>query len=182
MTSPAMVILNEDAQEYKFYYMTTTKSRVNVTKDLDSRLIEYDSSVTQDIRDEKVGSSMNRFQTIARYFTSHMIAKGVGHVFLEGYSLGSKGKVFSIAENTAVLKMYLMKMEVPVTIIPPTVIKKWATGRGNANKRDMKEAYERRVRAHWLAPISHYKDSPYTDCIDAYWILHCGLDKLKQKD
>lgn len=176
-----MVIYNDNTHEHKFYYMTTTKSRVNITKYLDSRLIEFDSSVSQDIRDEKVGSSMNRFTTIARYFTSRMVAKSVEHVFLEGYSLGSKGKVFSIAENTAVLKMYLMKMEVPVTIIPPTVIKKFATGKGNSNKQAMIEAYERAVSADWLVPISHYKDSPYSDCVDAYWILHCGLDKLKGK-
>lgn len=177
-TSPAMVVYT--GEDYYFYYMHKTKSRVQYANHLNSRLIEFDSSVSQDIKDEKIGSSMSRFKSIAEYFIGIMDLHNVGKVFLEGYSLGSKGKVFSIAENTAVLKYMLMERGTPVTIFPPTTVKKFASGKGNANKDIMKEAYESAETPKYLAPISNYKDSPYTDCIDAYWILQYGLDKEKK--
>lgn len=135
-------------------------------------------SVTQDIRDEAIGSSISRFEQIANYFLSALNEHGVKQVFLEGYSLGSRGKVFSIAENTAVLKYLLRQNDMDVTIYPPTVIKKYATGKGNSGKDIMKQSYEQlQLTSDPLSILSHYKESPYTDCIDAYWILSYGLDQ-----
>lgn len=172
-----MVIWN--GTDYIFYYMSKTKSRVRIAKNLNSEFMENMVTVTQDIKDTKTGSSIARFEKIANYFVRALNEHGVKRVFLEGYSLGSKGKVFSIAENTAVLKYILWKLNIEVTIFAPTTIKKYATDKGNANKDLMKESYESTVQLKTLHPISHYKDSPYTDCIDAYWILQYGLDTLK---
>ena len=49
--------------------------------------------------------------------------------------------VRSIAENTGLLKHKLYKIKVPTKPVPPTVIKKYATGKGNANKELMYEAF-----------------------------------------
>ena len=64
-------------------------------------------------------------------------------VFIEGYAFATSGTshVRSIAENTGLLKHKLYKTKVPVKSIPPTVIKKYATGKGNANKELMYEAF-----------------------------------------
>ncbi len=54
-------------------------------------------------------------------------------------------EVFLIAENTAILKYKIYQMDVPLITIPPTVIKKFYTTKGNATKEhmmDMARAYK----------------------------------------
>lgn len=59
-------------------------------------------------------------------------------VVLEDYSYGSKGSsVFQIAEWGGVLRLTLHEMGFPVAFVPPTSLKAWATGKGNANKATM---------------------------------------------
>ena len=59
-------------------------------------------------------------------------------VVLEDYSYGSKGRsVFQIAEWGGVLRLTLHEMGFPVAFVPPTSLKAWATGKGNANKATM---------------------------------------------
>lgn len=56
-------------------------------------------------------------------------------VVLEDYSYGSKGRsVFQIAEWGGVLRLLLHKQGIPVAFVPPTSLKSWVTGKGNANK------------------------------------------------
>lgn len=56
-------------------------------------------------------------------------------VVLEGYSFGSKGAaVFNIAELGGVIRLALFRRGVPFVEIPPAVVKKLATGKGNASK------------------------------------------------
>lgn len=176
MTSPAMCVYDTETNQLSFYYMTTTKSREHIAIGLIGQYHDYDNNVTTDIRDKKVGSSITRFSTIADFFLGIIREQGIDMVYLEGYSLGSKGKVFSIAENTAILKYRLWRQGVQVRIFAPTTIKKYATGKGNANKELMKESFEQHTEvAQILSPLSQYKDSPYTDCVDAYWIMKYGL-------
>ena len=56
-------------------------------------------------------------------------------VYIEGYSYGSKGKgVSSMYEFGGILRYKLWSLKVDYTEVPPTVIKKFVTGKGNANK------------------------------------------------
>ena len=103
----------------------------------------------------------------------------VDKVYLEGYSYGSTGKVFHIAENTAILKYNLWDEQIEFEIIPPTVIKKFATGKGNANKEKMYEAFINEnpgvdLRSE-LTPRSSNVISPVSDIVDAYFIAKYGL-------
>ena len=54
--------------------------------------------------------------------------------YLESYSYASTGKAFSIGENTGVLKNKLWTLGLEYEIVAPTVIKKYATGKGNTNE------------------------------------------------
>ena len=106
-------------------------------------------------------------------------ANSVDKVFLEGYSYGSTGKVFHIAENTAILKYFMWEEGIDFEIIPPTVIKKFATGKGNANKELMYENFDRE-NSHvdlqsWLTPRSNNIISPVSDIVDSYFIAKYGL-------
>ena len=56
-------------------------------------------------------------------------------VVLEGYSFGSKGRaLFDIAELGGIIRMTLLDHEYPYVEVPPSSLKKFATGKGNAPK------------------------------------------------
>ena len=125
----------------------------------------------------------DRYDDIANWALSIMVKKhNVDKVFLEGYSYGSTGKVFHIAENTAVLKYLMWDEELEFEVVPPTVIKKFATGKGNANKEKMYEAFcNENVGSdlrELLTPRSSNVISPVGDVVDSYYILKYGLSKL----
>ena len=87
--------------------------------------------------------------------------------------MGSKGRVFNIAENTGVLKYKLWQSRIPVTITPPTTIKKFATGKGNADKFAMYEAFKKETKVDLRKEISPNKKdvgNPVSDIIDSYYI------------
>jgi len=177
MTTPAAVVYDSETGKYNFFYMSKTKSRLRDSDGLESELIDNVTSIMKDIQDEKIKSSMIRFNHIADFFMKIIDKYKVQEVYLEGYALGARGMVFSIAENTAILKQKLFERQIPVSIFPPTVIKKYATGAGNAKKEKMKKAFEDKYNYHLneLVEISHYTEAPYTDVIDAFWILQYGL-------
>jgi Holliday junction resolvasome RuvABC endonuclease subunit len=67
-----------------------------------------------------------------------------GFVTIEGYSMGSLGRQYDIGELGGVIRVALTEEGVPFVCIPPTKLKKWATGKGNANKDTMIENAIRR--------------------------------------
>ena len=122
---------------------------------------------------------MDRYDDISDWALSILDDKGVKKVFLEGYSYGSTGRVFHIAENTGVLKYNLWDAKIPFDIVPPTTIKKFATGKGNANKQKMYESFLKEntsadIRS-LLTPRSTNVISPVNDIVDAYFITKYGL-------
>lgn len=63
---------------------------------------------------------------------------------IEGYAYGAKGAVFNLGELGGVLRLALYKRGIPTIEVPPTYLKKFMTGRGNAQKNLMlKEAYKK---------------------------------------
>jgi hypothetical protein len=94
-------------------------------------------------------------------------------VALEGYAYSASGRVFHIAENTGILKYKLYHLGVPVTIIPPTEVKKFASGKGNADKTQMYDAFVWETGMHLkavLAPNRKEIGSPVSDIVDSYYI------------
>lgn len=73
------------------------------------------------------------------------LTAGVDLVVLEGYSFGSKGRsVFQIAELGGIVRNDLQRLGMPWVDVPPSSLKKYATGRGNAGKDEMVAAAIRR--------------------------------------
>ena len=104
-------------------------------------------------------------------------------IYLEGYAFATVGKshVRSVAENTGLLKHKMYKVKQKFSLIPPTVIKKYATGKGNANKEVMYDTFtaelvtpsDLKLR---LTPKSKKLSNPVTDIVDAYWICKYGWE------
>jgi Holliday junction resolvasome RuvABC endonuclease subunit len=96
----------------------------------------------------------------------------VEKVILEDYSYGSTGRVFNIAENVGILKFKLKQNGFRYETVPPTVIKKFATGKGNSNKEAMLEA--------WKAEPDNFElvqenGNPATDIVDSYYLCKYGV-------
>ena len=114
---------------------------------------------------------MERYQSIADWAID--ILKDVKQVALEGYAYSATGKVFHIAENTGVLKYKLFQEGIPVTIMPPTEVKKFGSGKGNADKAMMHQAFIKETGIDLktlMTPDKKDVTSPVSDVVDAYFI------------
>lgn len=122
------------------------------------------------------------------------VAPDVRTVGLEDYAFAATGRVFHIGENTGILKYFLDDRDIDFHPIPPTVIKKFATGKGNADKTRMTDAFLNTYSParNWIPLFfpryqkgASVAKSPMADLADAYWIArytsdHFGLDKSTQ--
>ena len=170
MTSPALCVYNTESGEFSFdnctfYFLTQSKKYEIDSENIHGILFEYDNE-------------MQRYDTISSYFLDRIMENEVDKVYMEDYSMGSKGRVFHIAENTGVLKYRMWSFGIPFQTIPPTVIKKFASGKGNANKERMQEVFEEQneVKLKQLFNMTDKQWNPSSDLIDAYYICKYGLN------
>lgn len=121
----------------------------------------------------KWDTPMQRFHDNAMWTMDVLKSTNSFCVGIEDYSMGSKGKVFHIAENLGILKYNLYTNKGYETrTIPPSVIKKFATGKGNANKEKMEESFieETGINLKKLLGQTKKQWSPSGDIIDSYYI------------
>lgn len=105
-------------------------------------------------------------------------------VAVEGYAMAAKGRVFHIAENTAVLKYLLWSVFRVATVdLSPSEVKKNATGKGNADKVRMAEAFHEYhgFRLHELIGVNEGA-SPASDVIDSFYVCRTLEHKLSSGD
>jgi Holliday junction resolvasome RuvABC endonuclease subunit len=105
-------------------------------------------------------------------------------ILIEDYSFGSKGRVFNLAENCGILKYMLYKAGYRFFTVPPTVVKKYATGKGNATKEKMYDAFvvETGIDLHNIISRTTKLGSPTTDIVDAWYIARYMIDKHTEKE
>ena len=75
----------------------------------------------------------------------------------------------------------MWKNKIPFKSYPPTVIKKFATGKGNANKEVMYESFVDELLTptdlkERLTPKATKVKNPVSDLVDAYFIAKCGVE------
>jgi len=154
-----------------FYYLTSTKKYAD--KVLPNITGESFQEYVQDV---------DRFDTISDWATNLCI--GASDVAIEGYSYGSKGRVFNLAENMGIFKHKLYKAAIPLTVIEPSKAKKIATGKGNADKQAMYDAFVKETKVDLMSTFDQRTlSNPVTDIVDSYFILK-SLIQLRgcQKD
>ena len=99
------------------------------------------------------------------------------HVFMEDYAFGAHGRSFTIGENGGVLKHKLWLAGYPISLVEPTVLKKFATGKGNAKKEQMHEAFFKKTNVHLIKmfqPKSKKVGSPAGDIVDGFYLADYG--------
>ena len=124
-------------------------------------------------------TSEERYDFISDWALDIFIYHKIEEILLEDYSYGSKGKIFHIAENTGILKWKLWDAGFKYHMIAPTVIKKFATGKGNANKQKMYESFLQETSRNLQEELvikSEKIGNPTSDIVDSYFICKLLLD------
>jgi crossover junction endodeoxyribonuclease RuvC len=67
-------------------------------------------------------------------------------VALEGYAFGAKAQHHALGELGGVLRLALHRTGQPFLVVPPTTLKKFATGKGNADKSAVSKELFKRFR------------------------------------
>ena len=172
LTSPAICVHEGDEWRYEnctFYYL---KKKPGWSK-------QYRGKSYPDWK-----SDQQRYQKLTEWVLKIVQDHGVTHAFIEDYAFAAKGLVFNIAENTGLMKYGLYASNIPFHTYAPMAIKKFATGKGNAAKSDMIEAFknETGVSIYEAIGVKDTNGSPSSDIVDSYWIAKYVRESLKSGD
>ena len=181
LTSPAICIWKEtnDNRQFSFdmcdvYYLETAQRLKRATQ---HEILNLHTGIYPEWETEE-----QRHDLLSDWTMS--IINGC-QVFIEGYAFATSGKSYvrSVAENSGLLKHKMYKVKQVFTSIPPSVIKKYATGKGNANKDLMYDAFSEESNTpsdlqKTLRPKSNKLTNPTTDIVDSYWICKYGWREL----
>lgn len=172
ITCPAITIIEND--EFKHHYMMDchnpkSKSGIKNKQHIDAKFL--DGLVTAKGL-TFYENNTHRYLQIAAWATE--ICKGCSLVGIEEYafSRGSAGLVFNLGENGGTLKAELYKAGIPFTTIENGIVKKLATGKGNADKAMMVSGYTKDTGIE-LSDIPHKNDkslTPIGDIADSYFL------------
>lgn len=117
-------------------------------------------------------SQQERFDNISDWAIAILKKYNVKRVCLEGYSMGSKGLVFNIAENTGLLKHKMFKEGIEFITPAPTEVKRFFSGKGNSKKEQMYETFCKETGVDLCERLSaKASDSPISDVVDSYAML-----------
>ena len=172
LNSPAICIAgdNFDFNKCSFHFLTSKKKHIGK---FGKNIFGYE------IKDYK--TPIERFTNISTWALDiiHKHKNDTAKVFIEGYSFGSKGQaVFQIAENCGILKYRLqMSPSILYDTIVPSVVKKYASGKGNADKQLMYDSFKEHTKQDLLKMFDMGKlNNPVTDIIDSYYIAKVGYE------
>ena len=170
LTSPAICVTKDFIFENsQFYYLTNKKKYIGpMSKNIFG--FEHKEYKTPIHRFSQISDWA--FDTIKETFHSPQ------QVFIEGYSFGSKGQaVFQIAENCGILKYRLQEWGVDYDTVVPSVIKKGATGKGNADKDMMYESFSKETNTDLKKIFDVQKiGNPVSDIVDSFYIAKVGYE------
>lgn len=135
LTSTGIVVMNEKAQ---VVFNAAIRSKAKGT----SRLLDIES-------------------ILGHAVVQHQVEK----VYMEGYAFGAQASREAMGELGGVIKRWLYIRKLPVIVIPPSCVKKFACGKGNAQKDQIRLS----VWKKWNF------EAPTNDEVDAYVIARMGL-------
>ena len=161
LSCPAICVETEHAED--FYYLTDKKKyegtfRPNITGTL------HKGYLSAQERYENIADWV--IETIHSYYPKSIAKINYPIINLEDYSFASKGKTFHIAENMGMLKYKFYKLKIPFNLIAPSSVKKYATGKGNANKEKMVDTFRETTGVDLLSELDSGYNSPCSDIAD----------------
>lgn len=164
MTSPGLCFINEDGSIRQLYYFTQKPKMEGKQSDL-----------IEGLSYPIYGDDIERFEKLGKICVDLIKSQNEEcHIGIEGYSFGSSGsRVFQIAENCGILKLILKMNGFSFKTVPPSVVKKLATGKGNSSKEPVYQSFVEKtgIKLHETLKLKTEKVvSPISDMADAYWI------------
>ena len=165
LTSPAICVNIDGADILYFYFLTNKK--------------KWTGQISEDIEGNEHREwkdPIERVKYISDWAMGIIESCLSPYVYIEGYSYGSKGQaLFQIAENAGILKYRLQEAKIPYEIVVPSVVKKGATGKGNADKDMMYEAFVKETNIDLKKLFDTEKvGNPISDIADSYFIQKVG--------
>ena len=173
LTSPAVCVNIDGDAGLMFYYLTTKKKWIG---QMSEEIIGYEHKEWTD--------PIERFKYISDFALDIISPLLNPQIYIEGYSYGSKGQgLFQIAENCGILKYRLQEEQLPYENVVPSVVKKGATGKGNADKEMMYEAFVKDTKLDLKKIFDTEKvGNPISDIADSYFIQKVGYENsIKSK-
>ena len=177
LNSPAICIADDnfDFNKCSFHFLTSKKKHIGK---FGKNIFGYEY--------KEYDTPIERFTNISTWALDiiHKHKKDTAQVFVEGYSFGSKGQaVFQIAENCGILKYRLqMSPTILYDTIVPSVVKKYASGKGNADKQLMYDSFKKHTKIDLMKMFDMEKlNNPVTDIVDSYYIAKVGYENSKSK-
>lgn len=166
MTSPAICIY-DTKKPLKFencqFFFYTGKAKFNQSFGSVHGFIHQEWSCDEE-----------RYDQISEWAIQILKKAKVKKVCLEGFAMGAKGRITSIAENTGLLKHKIWKAGIEFVVAAPTSVKKSFSGKGNAKKEDMYQALLDKGLETDLEKVLACKasDSPLADVVDSFAMVH----------
>ena len=172
LNSPAICIADNsfDFNKCSFHFLTSKKKHIG---QFGKNIIGYEH--------KEYNTPIERFTNISSWALDiiHKHKEDTAKVFIEGYSFGSKGQaVFQIAENCGILKYRLqLSPSILYDTVVPSVVKKFASGKGNADKQLMYDSFIKHTKQDLLKMFDMGKlNNPVTDIVDSYYIAKVGYE------
>jgi len=162
-TGMTILKLDDDLNIIESSYRGFTTTAAQYKKDTENQFL---------LNKKNYQHELLQFIAVADQITKWCVDAGVEYAAIEGYSFGSIGKTFNMAENCGLIKTSLLKAGIKLRIYDPNSIKKIATGDGSAKKENMLEAFNEipvneKVDITKLgSPTTH----PSEDIIDAFFM------------
>jgi len=160
-TSSPSICINV-GQEIDFHYCTTVQKNVKITED--GRFTFAGTHLP------KFSLKIQQYDFIAKWAMGVLDLYDIHHVFIEDYAFGATGKVFHIGENTGLLKYRLYKRDYSFQMVAPTMVKKFATQKGNANKEMMLDQFNMENNIDLREVIGTKTENPISDIVDSYYV------------
>jgi hypothetical protein len=163
LTTPSICLVNVDEQfsfdTCSFYFLTgKQKLAAKYLKGKITGKLHYPYTLAE-----------QRYDNIAHWALD--VLNGINFLVLEDYAFAAKGRIFNIGENTGLLKHQLWRFQKKFVVVPPTVIKKFATSKGNAKKEQMYEAFLSETSCDLMKLFEMTNvDSPINDIADSYFM------------
>jgi hypothetical protein len=180
MTSPCVCVWSDLV--YTFHFLTPTKKMpthftINPSEDQ-----PFTFNFIGEYSQFEYTDNTDRFDQVSSWTVDRM-DKVNSKVILEDYSYGSTGKVFEIGENFGLLKYKLKCSKIPFKTVPPTVLKKYATGKGNANKELMQERFikDTGINLKQLLDMTDKQWNPSSDIIDSYYLVRYLRNEVRDE-
>jgi len=170
MTSPGVTI--HDGENFTSYFISTNKKFVGNFHSFNGHRfigLEYPDWTTPE----------QRFDAVSELFFK-IIPTDVKMIVIEGYAFGStSSSLFQIAENCGVFKQKLYKAGLQFVTAAPSEIKKFATGKGNAKKEQMHEAFVTEtgidLQDAFMKKLGAAIGSPVGDIVDSYYMCKFSM-------